>query len=290
VSKEDRSGQFLPSRSCGSRRAARIRSIDPVGTGDLENRSPDPNFRAIDQIMLAHLLPAVARSRASLQNTISFGIHVKDWAAKLLGVPDLVRMGHLQRVEDANLGLGWIYYGLTRVIRPQTIVVIGSYRGFTPLVFAKALADNLEGGNVLFIDPSFVDDFWKSPQAVREHFARFGATNIEHFLMTTQQFAQSEVYRSLDKIGIVFVDGYHSKEQARLDYEVFEQLLEPNGVMLFHDSARCGISRIYGPERVYECRVKSYKYEFKRDPYLQVIYNPIPELVTLDRKLDTSEP
>jgi hypothetical protein len=63
-------------------------------------------------------------------------------------------MGHLQRVEDANLGLGWIYYGLARVIRPKTAVVIGLYRGFVPLVLGKALADNLDGSRVTFLDPS----------------------------------------------------------------------------------------------------------------------------------------
>jgi hypothetical protein len=57
---------------------------------------------------------------------------MKDWIAKLLDYRDLTRMGHLQRVEDANLGLGWIYYGLARVIRPKQVVVIGSYRGFVP--------------------------------------------------------------------------------------------------------------------------------------------------------------
>ena len=98
---------------------------------------------------------------------------MKDWIAKLLDYRDLAGMGHLQRVEDANLGLGWIYYGLARVIRPKQVVVIGSYRGFVPLVLGKALADNLDGGRVIFIDPSFVDDFWKDPQSVRAHFAHF---------------------------------------------------------------------------------------------------------------------
>src|SRR5947208_14432756 len=106
---------------------------------------------------------------------------MKDWIAKLLDCRELTGMGHLQRVEDANLGLGWIYYGLARVIRPKTIVVIGSPRGFVPLVLGKALADNLENGQVIFIDPSFVDDFWKDPQAIAGHFARFGVTNVRHF-------------------------------------------------------------------------------------------------------------
>ena len=45
---------------------------------------------------------------------------MKDWIAKLLDYRDLAGMGHLQRVEDANLGLGWIYYGLAPSHPPET--------------------------------------------------------------------------------------------------------------------------------------------------------------------------
>src|SRR5207302_207272 len=83
-------------------------------------------------------------------------------------------------------------------------------------------------GHVYFLDPSLVDDFWKDPQAVQDYFAGFGLSNIRHFLMTTQQFVASEAYRSLGPVGIVFVDGYHSEEQARFDYEAFAGRLAPN--------------------------------------------------------------
>ena len=65
----------------------------------------------------------------------------------------MLRMGHCQTIEDLNLGMGWLYYGYTRLLRPQKIVVIGSWRGFTPLIFGKALADNGNNGVVHFIDP-----------------------------------------------------------------------------------------------------------------------------------------
>src|SRR5262249_46643512 len=107
---------------------------------------------------------------------------MKSWITRLFELPDLTQQGHFQSVADANLGLGWVYYALARVIRPSTAVVIGSYRGFVPLVLGKALADNLGGGRVIFIDPSLVDDFWKEPQAVTAHFARFGVTNVTHYL------------------------------------------------------------------------------------------------------------
>ncbi len=86
-----------------------------------------------------------------------------DFIRNLLADPDMLRMGHLQRQEDLNLGLGWIYYALGRVIRPTRAVVIGSLRGFAPSVIAKSMQDNAEGGDVVFIDPSYVDGFWTDP-------------------------------------------------------------------------------------------------------------------------------
>ena len=168
-------------------------------------------------------------------------------------------------------------------------MVIGSYRGFVPLILGKALADNLDGGQVIFIDPSFVDDFWKDADAVRRHFAHFELTNVQHFLMTTQQFVDSDAYHHLDRVGMVFVDGYHSEEQARFDYETFENLLEPDGMVLFHDTAGCDISRIYGADRAYQRRVKCFIDELKQDARLQVFDFPFGQGVTIVRKLATAE-
>ncbi len=207
-----------------------------------------------------------------------------DWIAKLFASPELTRMGHNQRVEDLNLGLGWLYYSLARVIRPTTSVVIGSFRGFVPMVLGKAMADNVEAGHVVFIDPSLVDDFWKNPSAVTDYFASFGLRNIQHFPLTTQQFVETESYRALGPLGIVFVDGYHSEEQARYDFEAFRDRLAPNGIMLFHDSVRIRTSRIYGPDRLYEHRVKCFIDTLKRDAQWQVFDLPFSDGVTLVRR------
>jgi predicted O-methyltransferase YrrM len=207
-----------------------------------------------------------------------------DWLAKLLERPDLRGMGHGQRLEDLNLGLGWLYYALARMLRPRVVVVIGSYRGFAPLVFGKALADNLENGEVYFIEPSLVDDFWKDAGRVGAYFAGLGVANVRHFLMTTQQFVESEAYRSLNSVGIVFVDGYHSEEQARFDYESFEKRLATDGIVLFHDSVRVRSSQMYGPGRTYEHHVKDFIDTLKRDPALQIFDLPFFDGVTMVRK------
>lgn len=214
---------------------------------------------------------------------------MKDWIAELFRDPDLLRMGHAQRVEDLNLGLGWLYYGLARAVRPTCVVVIGSYRGFVPIMLGKALADNGGGGQVHFIDPSHVDDFWKDAVAVNAHFARYGLSNIRHYLMTTQQFVESAAYRELGAPGIVFVDGYHTEEQARFDYESFRDRLATDGVTLFHDSRYVKPSRMYGPDRVYMRTVRNFVDKLKQDPALQVFDLPLGDGLTLVRRVTPPE-
>lgn len=214
---------------------------------------------------------------------------MKDWIAQLFREPGLTRMGHAQCVEDLNLGLGWLYYGLARVMRPGCVVVIGSYRGFVPMVLGKALADNGGNGRVHFIDPSYVDDFWKDAAAVNAHFARYGVSNIRHYLMTTQQFVESAAYRELDSPGIVFIDGYHSEEQVRFDYESFRDMLAGDGVILFHDSLRVKPSRMYGPDRIYIRTVRNFIDKLKQDPALQIFDLPFGDGLALVRRVTAPE-
>lgn len=206
------------------------------------------------------------------------------WIARLFAHPELARMGHNQRPDDLNLGLGWIYYGLARLIRPARAVVIGSWRGFVPLLIARACQDNREGGEITFIDPSLVDDFWKDPAAVDAWFAGFGIRNVRHHLLTTQQFVGTDAYCELGEIGLLFIDGYHTAEQARIDYLAFEQRLAPRGLVLFHDSMGRRKSGAYGPDR-YEVTVSDYMDELRRDPGLQLLDIPYGEGLTVLRKL-----
>lgn len=275
------------------------------GNEDSEVKSPDHNhsdLRRTHLVKKAHF-PSMLRSppdfgrsssigslKRNRPNLVQDGAAVKEWIDRLFENPDLLRMGHYQRAEDANLGLGWLYYALARVVRPSRVLVIGSFRGFVPLVFGKALADNLEGGEVWFIDPSMVDDFWKDSRAVQKYLSNLAVDNIRHFLMTTQEFVASEHYRSLAEVGVVFIDGYHSEEQSLFDYQAFESKLSPDGFVLFHDSINIRTSRIYGPDHLYEHRVKRVIDTLKRNPKLQVFDVPFADGVTLVRKIVAEAP
>ncbi len=202
---------------------------------------------------------------------------------KLFADPEMLRMGHAQRRDDLNLGLGWIYYSLARVIRPRTAVVIGSWRGFVPVVIGKALGDNSESGDVLLIDPSFVDDFWSDPARVERHFAALGTPNVRHVRMTTQEFVATDSYRRLADVGILMVDGHHTAEQARFDYLAFLPKLCPEAIVLFHDSLRRFQSPIYGCDHLYEHTVCLLMARLRETPGLEVLSLPFDGGLTLVR-------
>jgi hypothetical protein len=209
---------------------------------------------------------------------------MKKWLRRLFASEGMLKMGHDQRLEDLNLGLGWVYYALGRVIRPTCAVVIGSWRGFVPVVMARALKENLEKGKVVFIDPSLADDFWSDRKAVQAHFRSFGVRNVRHFRMTTQEFVQTAAYRELRDVGLLFVDGYHTMEQARFDHEAFRPLMSADGIVLFHDSAGPLDSHMYGPGKLYTHSVHRYMDELRRDGRFQVFDMPQARGVTLVRE------
>jgi predicted O-methyltransferase YrrM len=212
-------------------------------------------------------------------------LELQQWIAKLYEQESMLRMGHHQSAEDLNLGLGWLYYALARVQRCTNAVVIGSYRGFVPLVLARALSENRQQGQVVFVDPSYVDDFWAEPSRVEAHFRSFGVDNIKHFKRTTQDFAKSPEFEKLQDVDLLFIDGYHTEEQARFDHETIESKLTPDAYVLFHDSIRKRRSRLYGEDNIYEHSVCNYIEKLKGRVDLQVFDFPFDSGVTLVRKL-----
>jgi predicted O-methyltransferase YrrM len=206
-----------------------------------------------------------------------------DFIRKLLSDQDMLRMGHSQRAEDSNLGLGWLYYALGRIVRPSLAVVIGSFRGFSPAVIAKSLSDNVEGGEVVFIDPSMVDDFWVEPGTVAAHFRTFGVSNVRHYRSTTQAFVTSDAYEALKLVGLLMIDGLHTAVQARFDYLAFLDKLTPDSVTLFHDSVREKVSRVYGQDNPYTHTVCRFMERLRGTPGVEVLSLPFGDGITLVR-------
>lgn len=163
--------------------------------------------------------------------------------------------------SSENLGFGYIYYGLVRVLRPREVVVVGSKKGFSVLCMALALRDNegsnissvscyrteagAERGRLSFVDPSYSVDrddpghmygigSWDDTDQVRAWWARFGVEDfvVHHKCRSDAFFTAADTPRGLD---LVLCDGDHTPEGILGDIELASERLKPDGLILVHD-------------------------------------------------------
>lgn len=161
-----------------------------------------------------------------------------DQIAKM--IRELVPLGHFtatheEASQQANLGFGFLYYGIARVLAPLRVLVIGSLRGFSPVCFALGLRDN-GAGRVDFVDAAMVDDFWKDAERVKAHFSQFGVSEyISHFAMPSSQYLR-ETGSTEAVFDLLFIDGDHSFAGVAHDYSCLGRLVKDDGYILLHDS------------------------------------------------------
>lgn len=148
--------------------------------------------------------------------------------------------GHQANTNKADLGYGWLHYGLIRQQQPKHLLCVGSRYGFIPAVMAQACKDS-GVGKVDFVDAGYGttdanhwtgEAYWKSERGPR-CFADFKLDkHIEVFVQTTRKFASQHSRRRYDHI---YLDGDHSYRGVKLDYQLFWPRLKKGGLMLFHD-------------------------------------------------------
>ena len=161
-----------------------------------------------------------------------------------------------------NLGFGFLYYGLARVLRPRTTVVLGSKKGFSVLCLALAMKDNGGSGiarvscyatelaradppRLHFVDPSYDwkrdgpaamwgIGFWDDPDEVRSWWRRFGVEDVvEHHRMRSDEFARAPACP--ESIDLLLIDADHTPGGILGDLESFERRVAPGGLILAHD-------------------------------------------------------
>jgi hypothetical protein len=184
--------------------------------------------------------------------------------------------------NKGNLGYGWLHYSLIRIMRPDKVLCIGSRYGFIPAVCALACKDN-KRGVVEFVDAGFdMNDyrgpgehwggvgFWKRCDP-KKYFAKFGLSKyLNLHVMTSEEFADKN---SEMKFDFVHVDGDHSYDGVKHDYELFWPRINKGGFMAFHDiGSPDKDGNIYGTRKFWkEIRGKYSKIEFLEDPGVGII-------------------
>jgi predicted O-methyltransferase YrrM len=135
-----------------------------------------------------------------------------------------------------------LWEAASRVSEPGRIVEIGSFRGRSTIVLARAARGGVE---VVAIDPHAGNDRGPqeiAPDAVRgnEDFDRFHGNlrragvedRIRHVRLPSED-ALDEVHAPVD---LLYVDGAHRYAPARADIERYGALVRPGGTLLVHDS------------------------------------------------------
>jgi predicted O-methyltransferase YrrM len=134
--------------------------------------------------------------------------------------------------DSANL-----LYGLVRSMKPEVCVEIGSALGKSACYIGMALKEN--GRGMLYaIDPHETTD-WNDRGAVNSievlH-SNLSALGVSEQVTIVRSYSQ-DAARSWDRpIDFIFIDGDHSYEGVKRDWELFVPHVKPFGMVVFHDT------------------------------------------------------
>lgn len=141
---------------------------------------------------------------------------------------------------DFQSGLGdsaWLLYGLARSIKPEVCVEIGSARGKSACAVGLALRRNGRG-KLYAIDPHQPTN-WNDTNSTDSlailtgHLLKAGVSEYVEIVRQTSTAAAVGWQRKID---LIFIDGDHSYEGVKADWDLFVPHVSEFGVVVFHDT------------------------------------------------------
>jgi predicted O-methyltransferase YrrM len=123
----------------------------------------------------------------------------------------------------------------------QTVVEIGVYEGSSALVLCRAMRADAD---LHLIDPFVDESGWALPAgwgasafATRRVVARAGGPRVHWHVERSQDVGR----RWSGPVDVVFIDGDHSPEGVREDWNVWHPHVRPGGFVAFHDAREPGL-------------------------------------------------
>jgi predicted O-methyltransferase YrrM len=178
-------------------------------------------------------------------------------------------------------------FGICRAMKPETVVEIGSARGYSTCALALACQQNGRG-KVYAIDPHDSNPYTAcGPDKAPENY-EFLLSRLKDYELTPDwceviRSTSSEVSRVWNKpIDLLFIDGDHSYECVKSDFEAFRPWLRELSLVAFHDSMWKFCRRSQGiPLRLPELDVARFLDELRAEGYQSVSLNVGPGLTLL---------
>ena len=149
---------------------------------------------------------------------------------------------------DLHMGDGIVVYSIIQHMRAKTCVCIGSGGGFIPRIMTQARIDlydqKIFEGKRDFnwgdIGVTYLIDACNGiggPNDLENQESFFNTTFYPRLIKSTSEDAYYNFFVLQDiKIDFLFIDGDHSYEGVKKDFELYSKLLNENGVIMIHDT------------------------------------------------------
>jgi hypothetical protein len=130
-------------------------------------------------------------------------------------------------------------YDLVAATKPPVIVELGTYYGESYFAFCQAVAELSNSSRCFAVDTWHGDSHTGSYGEVvyrevstynAQHYSGFSTLLRESFEEALQRFADGS-------IALLHIDGFHTYDAVRHDFETWLPKVRPGGIILFHDTA-----------------------------------------------------
>jgi hypothetical protein len=162
------------------------------------------------------------------------------------GVPLEYRWTH--GATEEHLGDGLLVYSIIQMMRAKVCVCIGSGSGFIPRIMTQARIDlynqNIFQGNGDYnwgdIGATYLVDACNGiggPNDLDNEESFFRKNFYPRFIKSTSVDAYYNFFVKQDiQIDFLFIDGDHSYEGVKTDFELYSSLLSDRGIIAIHDT------------------------------------------------------
>jgi hypothetical protein len=183
---------------------------------------------------------------AKLDEMISNQEYIKKFITTNDGEPVPYRWTH--GATDLHMGDGIMVYSVIQQIRAKQCVCIGSGGGFIPRIITQARIDlhkqNIFEGNGDYnwgdIGSTYVVDACNGiggPNDLDNEDSFYRKNFYPRFIKSTSEDAYYDFFVRQDiKIDFLFIDGDHSYEGVKKDFELYSNILSDNGIIIIHDT------------------------------------------------------
>jgi len=131
-----------------------------------------------------------------------------------------LRKGEAQIIKDIMLMLP----------KNPSILEIGTFKGKTAILMAKTRPDS----NIITIDPHYgIPDHQEISSSFEAVIKNIISENLLHQIIHIK--TNSQLYTPTKKFDLIFIDGGHTYNDVKHDFEKFKHYCKEEGIIAFHD-------------------------------------------------------